>query len=99
MMRAKAFEKNAIFLINATRGGPMRARIMSLLLQKPLNPNMLSQMLGVDYKTVVHHLGVLRKNNWVVSGMQKYGEVYMPTFTDEEKGIFMKIMGEVGKKL
>ncbi|HLC92721.1 MAG TPA: winged helix-turn-helix domain-containing protein [archaeon] len=99
MLSAKAFEKNALFLIGATRGGPMRARIMRLLLQKPQNPNMLAQMLGVDYKTVTHHLDVLKKHNWVIGSAQKYGETFMPTFTREERAVFEGIMGESGKKL
>ncbi len=98
MHDARIFRKSVLYLIGATRGGPMRLRIISELMKKPLNPNMLAQMLGVDYKTIVHHLDVLRKNNWVVKDGKKYAEVFMLAFTEEQKQVFQAILAEIGKK-
>ena len=92
------FRKNAWFLIGATRGGPMRARIMGMLIERPLNTNQLAGRLSVDYKTAVHHLEVLKKNAWVTSGKENYGELFFPTFTDGQKQAFLEILGKTGKK-
>lgn len=77
----------------------MRAKIISLLIQKPLNPNQLAQMLGVDYKTIRHHLDVMLKNNWVTRNEDKYGELFFTAFADDQKQVFNEIMGKIGKKL
>ena len=93
------FERNVWFLLGATKGGPMRARIMHELIARPQNPNQLSQKLGVDYKTIRHHLGVLRKNNWVTGSDNKYGEMHFHAFTEEQRAVFGKVWGQIGKKL
>ena len=77
----------------------MRARIISELMENPRNPNQLSEKLGVDYKTIRHHLEVMLRYNWVSNKADKYGDLYMLTFTDEEKQAFDEIMGRIGKKL
>ena len=99
MLSSRAFKKNLKYLIAASRGGAMRARIISELMEKPQNPNQLSETLGVDYKTIRHHLEVMLRYNWVSNKADKYGDLYMLTFTDEEKQAFDEIMGRIGKKL
>ncbi len=99
MLPLKAFEKNAWYLIGATRGGPMRAIIMRELMERPLNPNQLAKLLGVDYKTITHHLEALLRNNWVTRNSKKYAELYFPAFTVEETRVFMEIVREIGEKL
>ncbi|MCR4368869.1 MAG: winged helix-turn-helix domain-containing protein [archaeon] len=94
-----AFRKNVWYLIGASRGGPMRARIIMNLLERPLNANQLTKKIGADYSTIRHHLEVLQKNNWITSGDEKYGVLFFPTFTDEEKEEFAAILEKVGKKL
>ncbi len=99
MSGLKVFRKTMLYLLGATRGGPMRAKIISLLIQKPLNTNQLSQMLGFDYKTIIHHLDVMLKNNWVTRNEDKYGELFFTAFVDDQKQVFNEIMGKIGKKL
>ena len=77
----------------------MRAMILRELLSKPMNANQLSGKFGVDYKTVVHHIEVLLKMNWITRSMEKYGELFFPAFTEEEKEVFWRISAKVGKKL
>ncbi len=64
------------FLIVGSRGGINRARIISSLHDLPKNTNQLSENLGLDYKTVVHHLKVLKKNSMITEEGNGYGNVY-----------------------
>jgi DNA-binding transcriptional ArsR family regulator len=67
------------YLLGGTRGGPLRARILRLLRERPLNRNQLAKRLDVDYKTVQHHLEVMNENKVVHSSGDEYGAVYLPT--------------------
>ena len=95
----RAFRKNLMYSMVAARGGPMRARIINLILGGPLNANQITGALGVDYKTVKHHLEVLLKNHWATSSQDKYGAKFSSTFTGEEKEVFDEIWSQIGKKL
>jgi DNA-binding transcriptional ArsR family regulator len=53
------------FLIAGTRGGLNRARIIETLRERPCNAHQLSEALGLDYRTVRHHLHLLEKNGLV----------------------------------
>src|ERR687886_806228 len=64
------------FLFAGSRGGENRIRIINLLKQRPYNINQLASLLGVDYKLVQHHIGVLERNNMVTKTGEKYGIVY-----------------------
>jgi len=65
------------WLIAGTKGGVNRARILVLLHEKPCNAHQIAQSLGLDYKTIRHHLGVLEKNQIITPyGNKKYGAVY-----------------------
>ena len=64
------------WLIAGTRGGANRARIISTLHDRPANANQIAQMLGLDYKTVRHHLDVLVKNRLLVTQGDGYGMIY-----------------------
>ena len=96
---SRRFEKSVRYLLLATSGGPMRARIIGELLAGSKNTNQLSQSLGVDYKTVAHHLGVLLKMNWATRGGEKYAELYSLTFTGNERSAMLAVIGGLGKKL
>ncbi len=63
------------YLIAGTRGGINRARIIHALHDRPYNANQLSKHLGLDYKTVVHHLNVLEKNYIISVQGDGYGKV------------------------
>ncbi len=54
-------------LIAGTRGGVNRAKIIWLLRERPSNANVIAESLSLDYKTVRHHLDVLRDNDVVMS--------------------------------
>ncbi|MFL6491423.1 MAG: ArsR/SmtB family transcription factor [Nitrososphaera sp.] len=64
------------YLFAGSRGGENRIRIIDLLKGKPHNINQLAEILGVDYKGVQHHIGVLEKNNIVTKLGEKYGVLY-----------------------
>ncbi len=50
------------YLIAGTRGGVNRARIIETLRERPHNAHQLGEALGLDYRTVRHHLALLVKN-------------------------------------
>lgn len=64
------------YLFAGSRGGENRIRIIELLKERPYNMNQLAEALGVDYKAVQHHIGVLEKNNMVTRTGEKYGVLY-----------------------
>ena len=64
------------FLFAGSRGGENRIRIIDLLKGQPYNMNQLAEALGIDYKAVQHHVGVLEKNNMVTRVGEKYGVLY-----------------------
>src|SRR5512136_1208969 len=70
-------DKRLWFLLAGTRGGINRARILRSLHDRPLNANDLASRLNLDYKTVRHHLDVLRENDCVMTlGNEGYGLLY-----------------------
>jgi DNA-binding transcriptional ArsR family regulator len=72
-----AVDKRLWYLIAGTRGGANRARILWTLHERPRNANDLAGALGLDYKTVRHHLEILRENDCVMAlGGEGYGMLY-----------------------
>lgn len=71
----------------------MRARILKLLSEKPMNAHQLAELLGVNYRTIMHHLSILMENGLVVAEGPKYGTLYFPskTFMDHSE-VFMGIV-------
>ncbi len=55
------------WLIAGTRGGATRAKIIETLKETPQNANQLANLLGMDYRTIRHHLEVLEKNRIITS--------------------------------
>jgi DNA-binding transcriptional ArsR family regulator len=84
-------------LIAGTRGGPTRLQIMGALSERPYNANQLTVMLGLDYKTVRHHLEVLVENGIVrISKEKRYGELYHLTeYARERMKAFEKYLDKV----
>jgi DNA-binding transcriptional ArsR family regulator len=64
------------WLIAGSRGGINRARIIMALEKRPYNANQLTQLFGIDYKTVRHHLDVLRKHRAITTQGEDYGTMY-----------------------
>jgi len=76
-----SFKRAMMYIFVATRGGFNRARIVDLLRKEPMNANRIAERLGLDYKTVQHHLKLLEENEVVVTSSPKstYGTVYFLT--------------------
>jgi len=53
------------YLLRGTRGGPNRLRILEELDRSPANAHQLSLSLGLDYRTIRHHLHLLERNGAV----------------------------------
>ncbi len=64
------------WLFEASRGGPTRARIILLLMEHPMNINQIARRLGLNYRTIQHHLGVLEKHGIVERLGDGYGFPY-----------------------
>ncbi len=64
-----------LYLFLGTRGGETRARIVHALRARPQNAHRLSKRLGLDYKTVEHHLRVLLENR-LLERHGGYGALY-----------------------
>jgi DNA-binding transcriptional ArsR family regulator len=87
------------WLIAGTRGGAMRAQIIMALKETPMNANQLANLLGVDYRTIRHHLEILEKNKIVTSAGSKYGVTYFLTpIMEENFNVFREIWEKIGKK-
>jgi len=82
-------------LLVGTKGGMNRARIIDELNNRPYNINQLAEKLGLDYKTVRHHIEVLENNNMVISTGKKYGALYfLSDKLEENYDSFLKISKE-----
>ena len=79
-----AVEKVLYLLFAATQGGAMRTRVIEAIREAPRNANQLREHLGVDYRTVTHHLKILEKDNMVVGVGERYGRVYFLSQVLEE---------------
>jgi DNA-binding transcriptional ArsR family regulator len=87
------------WLIAGTRGGATRARIIETLKETPQNANQLSNLLGMDYRTIRHHLGVLEKNRIIISAGEGYGTTYFLSQVMEENYVlFEEILKKIWKK-
>ncbi|AET33261.1 winged helix-turn-helix domain-containing protein [Pyrobaculum ferrireducens] len=75
----RAARKLFQFLFYATRGGPTRLEIVKILMKKPMNANEIAKSLGLDYKTVRHHLEVLTRHGVLERLGEGYGSVYVPS--------------------
>lgn len=67
------------WLIGGSRGGENRMRIVRTLQDRPMNTNQLSNELDLNYKTVQHHLEVLKGNRIVTTEGGNYGKMYFLT--------------------
>jgi len=64
------------WIIAGTKGGITRAKIIIALKDRPLSANQLTELLGLDYKTVRHHLDLLVDNKLLTTAGKKYGLMY-----------------------
>jgi DNA-binding transcriptional ArsR family regulator len=87
------------WLIAGTRGGVTRARIIEALRDKPQNANQFATLLGMDYKTMRHHLDVLEKNRLITSAGDRYGVTYfLSQIMEDNYSLFEEISDKIRKK-
>ena len=87
-------------MLGGTRGGPTRIRILSHLIDVPSNANQLAKDLGMDYKTIQHHLRMMKKNRLVDTyGEGEYGATYFPSAElDQSMPEFLRIKEKMEAK-
>lgn len=87
------------YLFAGSRGGENRIRIIDLIKEQPHNINQLAEALGIDYKSVQHHIGVLEKNNMVTKVGEKYGVLYfISNYLEANIEAFNEVMAAIDKK-
>ena len=87
------------WLLSGTAGGFNRGRILQALFAQPRNANELANFLEIDYKTIRHHLKVLKKNNLVTTMGSGYGTMYFPSdLIEKNKEKLDEIWSKIGKK-
>ena len=97
--RARSLRYLLGWLIAGTRGGPTRAKIIEILKETPQNANQLANQLGMDYRTIRHHLKVLEKNRIVTTAGEGYGTTYfLSPALEENYGLFEEIVNRIWKK-
>jgi len=64
------------FVFAGSRGGLNRLKLVKIIRENPLNANQLAKEMSLDYKAIIHHIGVLEKNNIIT----RIGEKYNVTF-------------------
>ncbi len=86
------------YLFAGMRGGVTRIRILELLSKRPYNMNQIGKEIGMDYKTVQHHIKVLEENRLITPEEKKYGTIYFPSqIFEQNRDIFEKIIEKVKK--
>lgn len=84
------------FVFVGSRGGVNRLKLVSILKENPLNANQLAKELGLDYKAILHHIGVLEKNNIITKVGEKYNVTY---FVSNFLEVNMDSFNEIAEKL
>ena len=88
------------WLIEGSRGGVNRARLINSLREEPRNANQLGIALDMEYRVVRHHLEVLKENGLITSMGEKYGKMYFLSMELEENiSVYDEIWNELRKKL
>lgn len=100
MAEDQELERVLWYVLGGARGGENRARIIHQLGLRPLNLNQLAERLGVDYRTVMHHAGILKANSLVVMEGEKYGAMYfLSPRLQAGMGMFAEITAKLKFKL
>lgn len=78
------------WLIAGTRGGKNRLRIINAVKEEPMNANQIAKKLDLDYKTVTHHLDLLKENGVLTTMGEGYGKTYFLTDQMEDNQDILK---------
>ncbi|HYC26823.1 MAG TPA: winged helix-turn-helix domain-containing protein [Nitrososphaerales archaeon] len=94
-----SFKRAMVYLFMGTRGGRNRVKIVEMVKDQPSNPNRISEVLDLDYKTVQHHLKVLGENGVLVANdKESYGAIYFLTpYFEKYYGILSAMWAEFGE--
>ncbi len=85
------------WIFGVTKGGPVRAKIVKLLHERPRNANQLAQILKMDYTTIRYHLNILVKHQIVEASEHTYIVMYFITENMMEHwDEFLKIYRSIG---
>ena len=85
-------------MLEGTRGGPTRVRILRAITAKPLNAHQLAKELGMDYTTIRHHLDILVKHRVVEAVGEEYGAVFYVSSWLSKGEVMGEILDESRKK-
>ena len=92
------FRRIMWYIFAGMRGGPTRILLVELILSRPSNMNQISKELGMDYKTIQHHIKVLSENRIIVSEEKKYGTMFFPSaLLEKNKDAFAEIKEKLKK--
>ncbi len=87
------------YLFAGSRGGDTRIKIIMLLKERPYNTNQLAEAMGLDYKAIQHHIGVLEKNNLITRQGERYGVMFfISPYLEVNIDAFEEICNKIGKK-
>jgi predicted transcriptional regulator len=84
------------FVFAGSRGGINRLRLVLAIRERPLNANQLAKEMGLDYKAITHHIGVLEKNNVISRVGEKYNVTF---FVSNFLEANMEAFNEIARKL
>jgi DNA-binding transcriptional ArsR family regulator len=95
-----AYKRVLMYLLVGSKGGYNRVQIIKLLKDEPMNANRICERLGLDYKTIQHHLRILRENNMIVtSPAGTYGAMYFLTpYLEKNISVLEEIWAKFGKR-
>ena len=64
------------WLFVGSYGAQTRLKVLRAVREHPRNAWELSKSLNLDYTTIRHHLGILQKNQLVLTEGERYGRLY-----------------------
>lgn len=64
-----------------------------------MNANKIATVLNLDHKTVIHHVKILSKNEFVLKAEKDYGaEYYLTQIMKDNQSVLEEIMQKIGTK-
>ena len=80
------------WMLNASRGGPTRIRILQVISEKPMNLRKLAMEVKLDYKTVQSHIDLLSENGVIYTPKKGYGQVFFISPEWEENELLKEML-------